>query len=141
MHYIPLEKDFSNFDEVVRQAPRSRRSPNLTENAYRDLIASGRYSYGGFVEEFDDELVAAGLVPGEDGSARRVRDERPRARPPPAETAIRLRATEPFVSRQFPGRRACRSYNQAGVEQAVKRGYRRWRYKRWTRAVTSGRDG
>ena len=138
VHYIPLEKDFSNFDEVVAKLrdPVVRRT--VTDNAYRDLIASGRYSYGGFVKSFDDELVAAGLVPGEDealaasvtSGLERDLDRR--------QTAIRLRAAT--VSRQFPGREPAMRVIRPGLN-TVKRGYRRWRYKRWARAVTSDRDG
>ncbi len=35
----------------------------LTENAYRDLIASGRYTYERFIERFDQDLSEAGLEP------------------------------------------------------------------------------
>lgn len=44
-HYIPLQKDFSNFDQVVA---RLRDLPGLqamVERTHQDLIASGRYSY------------------------------------------------------------------------------------------------
>lgn len=60
-HYIPLKKDFSNFDDVVRslQIPETRR--RITDAAYEDLIASGRYSYRRFIEEFDKELQRSGF--------------------------------------------------------------------------------
>jgi hypothetical protein len=63
VHYIPLRKDFANFDEVVRlfRDPGLRRE--LTENAHRDLIASGAYSYRRYIESFDEDLIAAGLNP------------------------------------------------------------------------------
>lgn len=66
VHYIPLKKDFSNFDDVMRKFrdPVIRR--RLTDNAYRDLIESGRYSYKAFVEEFDRNLSDAGIVSRED---------------------------------------------------------------------------
>ncbi len=137
VHYIPLEKDFSNFDEVVAKLrdPDVRRT--VTDNAYRDLIASGRYSYEGFVKSFDDELVAAGLEPGEDealaASVPRALERDLDRR----QTAIRLRAAT--VSRQFPGREPAMRVIRPGLNR-VKRGYRRWRYKRWARAVTSDRD-
>jgi hypothetical protein len=62
-HYIPLRKDFSNFDEVVRlfRDPALRRE--LTENAHRDLIASGRFSYESYIARFDEDMIAAGLDP------------------------------------------------------------------------------
>jgi hypothetical protein len=63
IHYIPLRKDFSNLDEVLRlfRDPRVRRE--LTENAHRDMIASGNYSYRRFIEGFDRDLIEAGLAP------------------------------------------------------------------------------
>jgi hypothetical protein len=62
-HYIPLKKDFSNFGQVIEQFrdPSVRRE--LTENAYRDLIASGEHSYERFVARFDATLTEAGLRP------------------------------------------------------------------------------
>jgi hypothetical protein len=44
-HYIPLEKDFSNFDEVVRLIRDDAFLESLTEQAHADLIASRRYSF------------------------------------------------------------------------------------------------
>ena len=64
VHYLPLKKDFSNLDEVIRLFKDERFRQELTENAYRDLIASGRYSYQRFIEGFDEELLAAGFRPG-----------------------------------------------------------------------------
>jgi hypothetical protein len=63
VHYIPLKKDFSNFDEVIHRFKDVRLRQQLTENAYQDLIASGRYSYQRFIQGFDEELLAAGLTP------------------------------------------------------------------------------
>jgi hypothetical protein len=89
VHFLPLRKDFSNFDEIVRlyRDPDVRRT--LTDRAYSDLIASGRYSYRRFVSEFDDELEACGLRPAADATeaehirrllARGARARRLRAR-------------------------------------------------------------
>jgi hypothetical protein len=63
VHYIPLRKDFSNLDEVVRlvRDPEVRRE--LTERAHADLIASGRWGYSRLISSFDDVLVDAGLEP------------------------------------------------------------------------------
>lgn len=60
-HYIPLRKDFGNFDEVVGllRDPAVRRE--LTDNAHRDLIASRRYGYGVFVAGVDATLASAGV--------------------------------------------------------------------------------
>jgi hypothetical protein len=61
VHYIPLQKDFSNFDEVIALYRDESFRRELTDNAYRDLIASGNYSYQRFIETFDHECLDAGL--------------------------------------------------------------------------------
>ncbi len=74
VHYVPLKKDFSNFDEVVQLItdPQSREA--IVENAHRDLIRSGDYSYRRFVAGVDEDLVAAGLDPNVDPSRRAIVD-------------------------------------------------------------------
>ncbi len=64
VHYIPVKKDFSNFDEVIRLFDTRGLRQDLTAQAHRDLIASGRYSYGQFIAGFDAELEKEGLRPG-----------------------------------------------------------------------------
>jgi hypothetical protein len=78
VHYIPLRKDFANFDEVIRLFADADVRHGLTENAYRDLIASGRYSYERFLASFDAELRDAGIAPGlpDDGGSIRTLLER-----------------------------------------------------------------
>ncbi|HZT90910.1 MAG TPA: hypothetical protein VFA05_02630 [Gaiellaceae bacterium] len=61
-HYIPLEKDFSNIEEVGRLIRDDSFLGQLVESTHRDLIASGKYAYRSFVEEFD-ELLAARATP------------------------------------------------------------------------------
>jgi hypothetical protein len=56
-HYIPLKKDFSNFNEVIAMFRDESLRRRLTENAYRDLIASGRYTYQEFIRNFDQDLI------------------------------------------------------------------------------------
>ncbi len=63
VHYVPLKKDFSNFDEVVELIRDGRARERIVENAHRDLIRSGNYSYDRFVAGVDDDLTAAGLTP------------------------------------------------------------------------------
>jgi len=73
-HYIPLKKDFSNLDEVLRsyRDPALRRK--ITDAAHRDLIATGAYSYARFVESFDRTLARQGITPrGSIAGATRVR--------------------------------------------------------------------
>ena len=60
VHYVPLKKDFSNFDEVVGLISDPSVRGQIVENAHRDLIRSGAYSYGRFVAGVDEDLIAAG---------------------------------------------------------------------------------
>jgi hypothetical protein len=62
VHYLPLKKDFSNFDEVVGQLRNDALRREITDNAHRDLIASGRYSYASLVGTLDEHLREAGLT-------------------------------------------------------------------------------
>jgi hypothetical protein len=56
-HYIVLEKDFSNMDEVATKLKDDQFMTDLTERAHDHLVKSGRWSYLRFVQDFDD-LVA-----------------------------------------------------------------------------------
>jgi len=64
VHYIPMKKDFSNFDEVISSFSDSRLRQEITERAYADLIADPTYSYESFIRDFDDRLTQIGLKPG-----------------------------------------------------------------------------
>jgi hypothetical protein len=63
VHYIPLRKDFSNFEEVVRAFRDPAVRARLTNSAHRDVIASERYSYRSFIEPFDKDLESFGIRP------------------------------------------------------------------------------
>jgi hypothetical protein len=60
-HAILLQKDFSNFDDVLHQLRDPARVAAVAAAANRDLIDSGKYSYAAFIASFDDELRRAGL--------------------------------------------------------------------------------
>jgi hypothetical protein len=62
--YIRLAKDFSNMDEVVTQLKDDDFLTALTQHAYEHLVASGRWSYAAFIQQFD------GVVSEEASSAR-----------------------------------------------------------------------
>jgi hypothetical protein len=74
-HYIRLEKDFSNIDEVVDRMRQPAYLDDLADRAYDDLIASGRYSLGTMVSELDT-LVAKRARP----VGRQAKDSYHRAR-------------------------------------------------------------
>ena len=62
-HYIPLQKDFSNFDEVLHLLRDAPARQEMVARAHRDLIASGDFSYESFVRGFDQDLRETGLQP------------------------------------------------------------------------------
>jgi hypothetical protein len=72
VHYISLARDFSNFDEVIAQFRDSDFRHTLTENAHRDLVASGDYSYNRFIESFEGDLDQAGFSPHIDESSAKL---------------------------------------------------------------------
>jgi hypothetical protein len=49
VHYVPLKRDFSNLDQVLEIVKAETYREAITENAYRDIVDSGRYDYGSFV--------------------------------------------------------------------------------------------
>jgi hypothetical protein len=109
VHYLPLEKDFSNLDEVVRLYRDPDLRHELTTNARRDLVDSGAYGYETLVRDVDDLLDAQGVMSKTTsadraaveailGRGRTTRAARARA----AHLASRLRAA------QWPGRSVVR---------------------------------
>jgi hypothetical protein len=104
VHYIPLKKDFSNFDDCIRMFQDRRLRDELTGNAYRDLIASERYSYRNFIAGFDEVLLEAGLRKDvNEEQAVRVTQDLNRDR---SALEFRLRKKTLRYHTDFPGRRA-----------------------------------
>jgi hypothetical protein len=68
-HYIPLRRDFANVDEVVERLRDTSFLRDLVERTYADLVASRRYSYERFIEEFDQQV--AEVVPARGRRLRR----------------------------------------------------------------------
>src|ERR1043165_8986605 len=50
LHYIELRRDLGNLEEVLETMRRDEAREEIVERAYRDVVASGRYSYRSFVE-------------------------------------------------------------------------------------------
>lgn len=49
-HYIPLEKDFSNIDDVLRRLEDLDELEKMAERAYKQLVSSDRYGYRSLAE-------------------------------------------------------------------------------------------
>jgi len=60
-HYIPLEKDFSNFDAVARLIKDDQFLTELTERTYAEVAKAPRSSLQGMVADFDRVVDEEGL--------------------------------------------------------------------------------
>ncbi len=56
VHYIPLRKDFANFDEVISLFRDQRVVKKITDSAYDDLIKSGVYNYRHMISDVDAHI-------------------------------------------------------------------------------------
>lgn len=61
-HYIELRRDFSNLDEVLDLIESDEQRARLTEAAYRDVVASGAYTYERLVREVEAVALAGAPV-------------------------------------------------------------------------------
>jgi hypothetical protein len=52
IHYIPLKADFSNLNIILNSLSDERNRIRISENAYKDIVVSGKYTYKSFVLEF-----------------------------------------------------------------------------------------
>lgn len=48
-HYIPLRADFANISEALDEVVHGNGASEMADRAYRDVVASGRYTYESFV--------------------------------------------------------------------------------------------
>jgi hypothetical protein len=57
MHYIQLKRDFSNIDQVMHEIRQDRSRNQITERAYQDIVASGKYTYRHFVDSLLEQVL------------------------------------------------------------------------------------
>lgn len=57
IHYIELKKDYSNLEDVVMKIQDVKYCESLTENAFKDIIESGLYTYKNFVSRILQDAV------------------------------------------------------------------------------------
>jgi hypothetical protein len=55
-HYIPLRKDFSNFDEVVKKIKDSDYLQDLADRTYQEIALNPLWSYRSFVSIVDESM-------------------------------------------------------------------------------------
>jgi hypothetical protein len=59
LHYLELKRDFSNLDEILHIVKEDRLRSQITYNAFRDIVGSGKYSYRTFVNEVLGSALSA----------------------------------------------------------------------------------
>ena len=64
-HFIEIKRDLSNVEEVLDQMADEELRKRITEDAYRDIVASGRYTYRRLVEQIESESGLAAATPRE----------------------------------------------------------------------------
>lgn len=120
VHYLALEKDFSNFDDVMRRFADPAERRQITDRAYEDLVASGRWSYASFVHDFDGHLSATGVGATLLAGERRTIDRRLRRGARFGQIVAHSRWFLRNV--QFPGRaRVASSYRRLRASSDVRR--------------------
>jgi hypothetical protein len=83
VHYIPLKKDGSNLDEVFALLKDGDYVDQMTERAYKDIFACGKYSYQSFVSKVEDRIIQismtfdTGILPSSRVISLPIKDELP----------------------------------------------------------------
>lgn len=65
-HYIELKRDFSNIEQVLDIIQQDKLREEITERAYRDIVASGKFTHRRFIEF----VIGKSLSPSELGQHR-----------------------------------------------------------------------
>ena len=50
IHYIPINKDFSNIDQILDRIINDRDRKEIIRKAYADIVTSGKYTYNNFIK-------------------------------------------------------------------------------------------
>jgi len=55
-HYIPLRRDFSNLDEVLKKVRDNQYVQDMVKRAYEDIYVSGKYTYLTFAKQIEQAI-------------------------------------------------------------------------------------
>ena len=53
IHYIPIQRDFTNFDEALERIRNPEEIQKIADQARKDIVYSGKYSYKAFASELE----------------------------------------------------------------------------------------
>lgn len=71
-HYVVLNKDFSNFDEVVEKIKDDAFLQEMVDRNHEEFILSGAFSFKTFIEQFDSDLAHHWAIPREDKATQKT---------------------------------------------------------------------
>ncbi|MBN1619659.1 hypothetical protein JW890_02955 [candidate division WOR-3 bacterium] len=57
-HYIPVDKDMKNVDKIIEIVKKDELREEISENAFRDIVLSGKYTYKRFVEIIAENSIS-----------------------------------------------------------------------------------
>lgn len=55
-HYVPLERDHSNMEQVVEYISNQKLWMEITERTFKEIVCSDQYSYKSFIRKFDESI-------------------------------------------------------------------------------------
>ena len=94
-HYIPLDKDYSNVDEVMEKLQDFALLETMAARAHRDLIASGAYSYRVFGRTIEELIETRRPSRGAPAPASGTNENAPRPTPEDREILLEKATAEP----------------------------------------------
>lgn len=56
IHYIPLKKDHSNFNDILKKLNDEEKRKEIVKRAFDDIVGSGKYTYQVFVRYFFEQV-------------------------------------------------------------------------------------
>jgi len=56
VHYIPIKRDYSNLEEALLVLKDSKQLERISNNAYQDIVGSGKYTYKTFIEDIESSI-------------------------------------------------------------------------------------
>lgn len=65
VHYINIKKDWSNIQDVIKQVADKEYCERIADNAYRDIVESGSYTYKKFIGQVVEHVKTVSLVTGD----------------------------------------------------------------------------
>lgn len=66
VHYLPLKPDFSNLSEILERLKDESALNTMVERAHKDVVQSNLYTYRGFVEGLERDIIDAATTKGAD---------------------------------------------------------------------------